>query len=432
MPHGSHDVEDGADAYAATWARIVKTVSERTTSVLKVFGLDNATDFHEFAKRQLGTRWQALSDSGLELASGLFLPFRSRNMATLLGRRAGSGSRIRAFTHAIARGWGAKSHDGAGSRLEHAEAVSSNGNRLRIFAGSFVVAAGAIESTRLLLELAASHGAIRSSAAVGRYLGDHLSLAIAEVCPGSRDAAIRAFAPRFSAGCMRDFRFIESPRPSRSPRAFAHFVFDNRNPGFHMAKEILRAGQSRRWPDISPKELFLGLGGAVALLHSRYLRSSLHVPKGTSARLQLDMEQRPHADNRIELGTEKDRYGRARAQVHWRIREEDLRDLHSTADRILGKWPAKEQGLPALIALGLQGDVAKPHDAYHPVGTCRMGEDSEAVTDPDLKVHGVSNLWVVSTGVLPTAGTANPTFTMLCLADALHDRLTNEQRRRAA
>ena len=69
-------------------------------------------------------------------------------------------------------------------------------------------------------------------------------------------------------------------------------------------------------------------------------------------------------------------------------------------------------------------DATKPHDAYHPVGTCRMGRDDGAVVDPSLKVWGLTNLWLVSTAVLPSAGTANPTFTMLCLAEDLVDQMT--------
>jgi choline dehydrogenase-like flavoprotein len=52
-----------------------------------------------------------------------------------------------------------------------------------------------------------------------------------------------------------------------------------------------------------------------------------------------------------------------------------------------------------------------------------MGDDAEAVVDHNLKVWGVENLWVISTGVLPSAGTANPTFTMLCLTHALAEHL---------
>ncbi len=44
---------------------------------------------------------------------------------------------------------------------------------------------------------------------------------------------------------------------------------------------------------------------------------------------------------------------------------------------------------------------------YHPCGTCRMGSDSLAVVDEELKVHGISGLRVVDASVMPQIISAN-------------------------
>jgi choline dehydrogenase len=44
---------------------------------------------------------------------------------------------------------------------------------------------------------------------------------------------------------------------------------------------------------------------------------------------------------------------------------------------------------------------------YHPVGTCKMGEDPRAVVDSRLRVHGIHGLRVIDASVMPTLTTGN-------------------------
>jgi len=178
-----------------------------------------------------------------------------------------------------------------------------------------------------------------------------------------------------------------------------------------------------------------GLRDLMKIVHGRYLakprRPAFLVRNGNGRyALHYHAEQEPNPDSRVVLTNEMDKFGLPRVVIDLRFTHRDacsVVDSHRVLDSALrgngiGRleyWYPKEQLADRVSA--------QASDGLHQVGTTRMGQDpSYSIVDADLKVHGFANLFVASSSVFPTTGQANSTFPAVALAIRLAHHLTVE------
>src|SRR5690606_39258200 len=97
--------------------------------------------------------------------------------------------------------------------------------------------------------------------------------------------------------------------------------------------------------------------------------------------------------------------------------DQDLRESGSGSLRYLDKEPdARKQRV-----------LASARDGFHQISGARMSASPhDGVVDANCRVHGLDNLFVVSSCVFPTGGQANPTLMIVALACRLAEHIGEE------
>ncbi|WP_454688325.1 GMC family oxidoreductase [Achromobacter aloeverae] len=284
-------------------------------------------------------------------------------------------------------------HDASG-KIVAAHYYDWNKTSHRVTGKYFVLAANAIEIPKLLLMSTSDkfpRGIANSSDNVGRNLCDHPAISVTfdvdePIWPG------RGPVSPCSIGQFRDGDFRHEHAPFRIDISNASAVAA-------VTKEIIAEGY-----------------------YGKQLDEQIEFRAARRMSIKNCLEQLPDPDNRVTLSAHKDAMGLPTPRLYWDIKGD-----------YLTQGTAQTRACYDAIAARMGGTNIKHSKAgayanrQHIIGTMSMGRDpASSVTDEFGRTHDHPNLFVASTGVMPTVGTCNVTLTAMALALRTADHMIAE------
>jgi len=298
----------------------------------------------------------------------------------------------------------AESFQTDGTRVTGLRVLSNAGEEKLVRADVFILAAGGIENSRILLwSNEQTNGQIvKSPATLGRYWMEQPQATVGEVGlrnPQAMDpdaSGFSGFAPE--ASVLSDAAALNCT---------LGVTYYNRSATKKLIADIACVA-----PDLA--DWYFDLAG-----------------KGTicGARLDAQWEQEPRPENRVTLDDEKDALGIPLTRLHWTRSATDMRTVRAVSMRFAEFLADADLGRARLDEWLLRSSLPYPDDerigSHHHMGGTRMASSpADGVVDRNCKVFGQENLYVAGSAIFPSGGYTNPTLPIVQFAYRLADHVS--------
>lgn len=339
-------------------------------------------------------------ESSWTLRFSSWLRHRRRNFGRSIGKRIARAGNVTYYGELSARYLDFEQEKAIGV------VATNSGDSTTIKAHYFVVAAGTVGSTALLLRSQLP----QPLPWLGRSFMDHLSGRYAEISTDKPRSLITLLGARYSWGTRCTPRLVIE-RPAEEQMAFAHLEVE-------LAPDSAPARLRRELSEAQKRGLSwrssAGLVKAIAEILPTVLLSlpmgRQPVFKGARYFLRVDVEQVADPDSILqyectgESGT---------LELAWSVSDEDVKTF-KVCGELATAW--LKSRVPNTVSL-LESELK---DTYHMMGTTRIGNSvTDGVVDGSLKVHGTANVYVVGPSTFPRGGLANPTMTAMAMANQM-------------
>jgi len=346
--------------------------------------------------------------------------------------------------------------------------VAADGRRQSVTARSYVIAAGGLETTRLLLASRVTNPRLFGGpdGPLGNFYMGHLFGSIADIVFVRPDLDARFDFLRDGSGHYVRRRFTldaktqqeygvlnmaawPEPPPLDDPRhrsgilSLAYLALRAPIVGTMLSPEAIRVRKVGAGPLRFGAHARNILSDAVSssLSAARFLRARygrrVRLPgffvlnKAHRYAFHYHGEQLPRAESRVRLSNRVDALGQPRLAIDLRFGDADAASIVKThelmAERLHASGVARlEYKVPAEARLSAV--LAQASDGFHQIGTARMSaNERDGIVDQNAKVHGLANLFLAGSAIFPASGQANPTLTAVALAARLAAHLRTAQ-----